>query len=44
MAETTQRWRQQIIDYFAAHNYAIIGAYLRADTYNLYFTPLVRAD
>ena len=33
--------RQQILDYFAAHGYAIVGKYLRADTQNLYFTPRV---
>jgi FkbM family methyltransferase len=32
--------RQQILDYFAAHHYTIVGKYLRADTENLYFTPL----
>jgi hypothetical protein len=31
--------RQQILDYFAEHGYAVIGKYLRADTHNLYFTP-----
>ena len=31
--------RQQIIDYFTTHGYAIVGAYLRADTHNLYFAP-----
>lgn len=32
--------RQKILDYFAAHRYVVVGAYLRADANNLYFTPL----
>ena len=32
--------RQQILDYFAKHGYTVVGKYLRADTENLYFTPL----
>ena len=32
--------RQQILDYFAAHQYVVVGKYLRADAKNLYFTPL----
>ena len=32
--------RQRILDYFAKHDYVIVGAYLRADTENLYFAPL----
>jgi FkbM family methyltransferase len=32
--------RQQIIDYFTAHAYTLVGKYLRADIHNLYFTPL----
>jgi FkbM family methyltransferase len=32
--------RQQILNYFAEHDYVIVGAYLRADTENLYFAPL----
>ena len=36
--------RQQIIDYFTAHGYVIVGAYLRADTHNLYFTPGIRLE
>lgn len=32
--------RQFILDYFAKHGYTVIGAYLRADTQNLYLTPL----
>jgi FkbM family methyltransferase len=31
--------RQQILDYFAAHDYVVIGQYLRIDPHNLYFTP-----
>jgi FkbM family methyltransferase len=31
--------RQQILDYFAANRYVIIGKYLRADDKNLYFMP-----
>jgi FkbM family methyltransferase len=32
--------RQQILDYFARHQYTIVGKYLRSDTQNLYFQPL----
>lgn len=32
--------RQQILNYFARHRYVAVGKYLRADTHNLYFTPL----
>lgn len=32
--------RQQILDYFTKHGYAVIGKYLRADTENLWFAPL----
>lgn len=32
--------RQQIIDYFTRHKYAVVGKYLRADERNLYFSPL----
>jgi hypothetical protein len=31
--------RQQILDYFARHQYVVVGRYLRADTENLYFSP-----
>jgi FkbM family methyltransferase len=31
--------RQEILDYFAAHDYVVIGKYLRADTENLWFEP-----
>jgi FkbM family methyltransferase len=36
--------RQQILDYFSRHDYVLVGKYLRADTQNLYFTPLKPAD
>jgi hypothetical protein len=32
--------RQQIIDYFTRHQYAIVGRYVWVDRENLYFTPL----
>jgi FkbM family methyltransferase len=32
--------RQQILDYFAAHGYVVLGRYLRADLANLYFGPV----
>lgn len=32
--------RQQILDYFARHQYTVAGKYLRIDPQNLYFTPL----
>jgi FkbM family methyltransferase len=31
--------RQQILDYFAAHGYVLLGKYLRADLQNLCFSP-----
>jgi FkbM family methyltransferase len=31
--------RQQILDYFAAHGYVVVGKYLRLDPHNLYFQP-----
>jgi hypothetical protein len=31
--------RQQLLDYFAERNYRLVGRYLRADPYNLWFTP-----
>lgn len=34
--------RQQILDYFAAHNYIVVGKYLRADPHNIYFVPRAR--
>jgi hypothetical protein len=32
--------RQEILDYFARNGYVVVGKYLRADIWNLYFTPL----
>jgi FkbM family methyltransferase len=32
--------RQQILDYFAGRGYVIVGKYLRADSENLWFTPV----
>jgi hypothetical protein len=32
--------RQQILDYFVAHGYVVVGRYLRTDPYNLYFAKL----
>jgi hypothetical protein len=34
--------RQAILDYFDEHEYRLVGKYLRADTQNLYFTPVRR--
>jgi hypothetical protein len=31
--------RQQILEYFAAHAYVIVGKYLRSDQQNLWFAP-----
>jgi hypothetical protein len=31
--------RQQILDYFAARGYVVVGKYLRADPQNLWFAP-----
>lgn len=31
--------RQAVLDYFSEHGYALVGKYLRADEWNLYFTP-----
>jgi hypothetical protein len=31
--------RQQILDYFAANHYTVVGKYLRVDTLNLWFMP-----
>ena len=36
--------RQQILNYFAEHDYVIVGAYLWADTENLYFRGAARLD
>src|SRR5262245_16055929 len=32
--------RQQILDYFAARHYVVVGKYLRVDAANLYFAPV----
>lgn len=32
--------RQKILEYFTRNGYVLVGKYLRADTENLYFTPL----
>ena len=32
--------RQQILSYFASHRYVVLGKYLKADTRNLWFSPL----
>ena len=31
--------RQQILEYFASHNYVVVAKYLRVDPHNLYFMP-----
>jgi FkbM family methyltransferase len=31
--------RQQLLDYFASHKYRVVGRYLRADPFNLWFAP-----
>ena len=31
--------RQQILDYFAAHNYVLVGKYMWVDRENMYFVP-----
>jgi FkbM family methyltransferase len=38
--ESHPQVRQQILDYFATHGYTVVGKYLRADTVNLWFSPL----
>jgi FkbM family methyltransferase len=38
--ESHPQVRQQILEYFAAHDYVLLGQYLRIDPHNLYFTPL----
>lgn len=35
--------RQEILGYFARHGYVLVGKYLRADTYNLWFMPAAKA-
>jgi FkbM family methyltransferase len=42
--EAHESVRQQILDYFAIHRYVTVGAYLRVDVHNLYFTPLRAAE
>jgi FkbM family methyltransferase len=32
--------RDDVLDYFARHGYVVVGRYLRADIWNLYFRPL----
>ncbi len=41
--EAHQEVRQDLLDYFARHGYIVVGRYLRADVWNLYFTPLKSA-
>jgi hypothetical protein len=41
--EAHEEVRQALLDYFARNGYVAVGKYLRADTQNLYFTPLVAA-
>jgi FkbM family methyltransferase len=36
--------RQQIVNYFTAHRYAIVGKYLWVDLENLYFAPMESLD
>jgi FkbM family methyltransferase len=33
--------RQRVLDYFAGRSYVVVGRYLRVDSLNLYFMPLV---
>lgn len=40
--ESHPQVRQQILDYFAAHDYVVVGRYLRLDPHNLYFMPQKR--
>ena len=35
--------RQQILDYFARHQYVLVGRYWRADRHNFWFAPLGRS-
>jgi FkbM family methyltransferase len=41
--EAHEEVRQALLDYFARNGYVAVGKYLRADTQNLYFMPLVAA-
>jgi FkbM family methyltransferase len=36
--------RQQILDYFARHQYVVVGKYLRGDGANLWFAPLADTE
>jgi FkbM family methyltransferase len=38
--EALQPVRQQILDYFTRHHYAVVGKYIWVDLENLYFAPL----
>lgn len=38
--EAHRQVRQQILDYFAAHEYVVAGKYLRVDPLNLWFVPV----
>jgi Methyltransferase FkbM domain len=38
--EAHPKVRQQLLDYFALHRYRLVGRYLRADPYNLWFAPM----
>jgi FkbM family methyltransferase len=40
--EALEPVRQQILDYFTAHDYVIVGKYVWVDRENLYFKPLER--
>lgn len=42
--EANQDVRQQILDYFAAHHYVVMGKYLRIDPNNLYFMPAAKGN
>ena len=42
--EAVPEVRQQILNYFAKHDYVMVGAYLRVDVQNLYFIPLSAAE
>lgn len=42
--EASPEVRQEILDYFARHGYAVVGKYLRVDAHNLYFRPSSRAQ
>jgi FkbM family methyltransferase len=38
--EVHPKVRQQIIDYFAKHQYVLVGTFVRVDPHNLYFQPM----